>query len=277
MPHTKIAYRETSNETGAGQPLVLLHGYAGSVLHWDHVVAVLGNQFHVVVPNLTHVFMGKIALSFSEQIDVLALFLKAKFPNQKIHLAGISYGGALTWGIALRYPELIDRTVFINPMPPKPVSYFAIPVLKAIFKLPLNMKAIYLLLRTPVGAMFLRNAAKVFRIERAEFWQNNQGLHGRKLLVICQIIHRFSFILKNENWNLWMDRLQAWVHPSLLIYDFEDALFTPKTYHHFQEMIGCDEVEEVHLAGHIAIQTRGPEIAEMMIKFLDVKASSTAA
>jgi pimeloyl-ACP methyl ester carboxylesterase len=273
MPETKIAFRES----GSGHPLLLLHGYAGSVLHWDHVVAGIGNHYQVIVPNLTHVFMGRNALTFSEQIEILAKFIKLNFPNKKIHLAGISYGGALVWGIALKYPELVDKTIFINPMPPKPVSYFAIPTLKAIFKLPLNMKAIYMLLRTPVGAMFLKSAAKVFRIERAEFWQNNHELKGRKLLVICQIIHRFSYILKNENWNLWMDRLQAWVHPSLLIYDFEDALFTPKTYHHFQDLIGCDEVEEVHLAGHIAIQTRGPEIAEMMLQFLDVKARTTAA
>ena len=273
MSETKIAYRET----GSGQTLILLHGYAGSVLHWDQVVAGLGSQFHVVVPNLNHVFMGKETLSFSQQVDIVAKFIKFRFPQTKIHLAGISYGGALVWGVALKYPELIDKTVFINPMPPRPVSSFAIPVLKAIFNLPLNMKAIYMLLRTPVGKMFLRRASKVFRIERAEFWEHNHKLSGRKLMVVCQVIHRFSSILKNENWNLWIERLHSFVHPSLLIYDYEDALFTPKTYHHFQELIGCDQVEEVHLAGHIAIQTRGPEIAVMMTDFLKTKAQKTAA
>jgi pimeloyl-ACP methyl ester carboxylesterase len=103
MPETKIAFRES----GSGHPLLLLHGYAGSVLHWDHVVAGIGNHYQVIVPNLTHVFMGRNALTFSEQIEILAKFIKLNFPNKKIHLAGISYGGALVWGIALKYPELI--------------------------------------------------------------------------------------------------------------------------------------------------------------------------
>lgn len=264
MPGTKIAFQRT----GTGEPLILLHGYAGSVLHWDQVVSCLKNQFQVIVPNLTHLYMGKKPLSFSEQIDVLAQFVRLHFPQGKVHVAGISYGGALLWGLALRYPELVEKTIFINPMPPRPVDYFNIPILKSFFKLPLNMKMIYLILKTPMGRMFLKNSAKIFRIERAEFWEHNKTLTGRKLLVICQIIHRFAFILRNENWNIWVHRIEAWVHPSLLIYDFEDSLFTPKTYHHFQDLIGCDEVQEVHLAGHIAIQTRGAEIAEMMVSFL---------
>lgn len=276
MPETKIAYREMG-KTDNAEPLILLHGYAGSVLHWDQVVTGLQDQFHVMIPNLTHLYLDKKPFTFSQQIDVLANFVRLHFPKGKVHVAGISYGGALLWGLALKYPELVDKTIFINPMPPKPLQYFNIPILKSFFMLPLNMKMIYLMLRTPMGKMFLRNAAKVFRIERAEFWEHNKGLSGRKLLVICQIIHRFAFILRNENWNLWVDRIEAWVHPSMLIFDFEDSLFTPKTYHQFQDLIGCDQVEEVHLAGHIATHTRGPEIAEMMLGFLKEKSKTNAA
>ena len=52
---------------------------------------------------------------------------------------------------------------------------------------------------------------------------------------------------------------------------------TPKTYQNFQDLIQCEDTREVHLAGHIAIQTRGPEISNMMLEFLDVKRSTTAA
>lgn len=267
MLETKIAFRKT----GQGKPLVLLHGYAGSVLHWDSVVAELNGEFELIVPNLTHLYMSKKPMTFSKQVDCFAQFLKENFPKQKVSLAGASYGGALLWGVALKYPELVDKTIFINPMPPNPVKRFNIPIMKSIFMLPLNMQSIFMILRTPLGRFFLRRATEVFRLERAELWDKSQGLHGRKLLFVCHIIHNFAYILKKENWFLWKDRLETWTHPSMLIFDQQDPLFEPKTYHRFQELIGCDEVREIHLAGHIATNTRGVEIAQMMREFLDAK------
>lgn len=273
MPDTKIAFRET----GQGPTLILLHGYAGSVLHWDPIVQNLKSDYQVVVPNLSHLFMGRDYFSFTQQVDLLAQWIRIHFPLKKVHLAGISYGGALIWGVSLKYPELVDRTVFINPMPPAPMSDFSIPILKSFFRLPWSLHAIYMILRTPMGRLFLKRAAQVFRIERADLWGHANDLKGRKLLFVCHVIHHFAYILRQENWNAWKMRLESWTHLSLLIFDDHDPLFEPKTYHRFQELIGCDIVKEVHSAGHIAIQTRPVEIAEMIREFLDVKRGTTAA
>lgn len=267
MSHTKIAFRTR----GEGEILILLHGYAGSVLQWDQVAKNLEGHFKVVVPNLTHLFMGREEWSFTKQIDMFADFIRFEFPNQKVHITGISYGGALAWGLALRHPELINKTVFINPMPPGPTQSFAIPVLKSFFNLPLNVRSIYMILRTPVGRFFLKRAAEVFRVERAELMERLDGLHGRKLLFICHVIHKFSWILKTENWHLWKLRLETWTHPSLLIYDEEDTLFAKKTYVKFQELIGCEEVFQLHDAGHIAITTQPETISKRIIEFFAVK------
>jgi pimeloyl-ACP methyl ester carboxylesterase len=221
--------------------------------------------------------MGKEYFTFSDQVELLAQWVRANFPQKKVHLAGISYGGALLWGLALKYPELVDRTVFINPMPPAPMSDFSIPILKSFFRLPLSLQAIYMILRTPMGRVFLRRAAQVFRIQRADLWGHTGELTGRKLLFVCHVIHHFAFILRHENWRAWKMRLESWTHLSLLIYDAQDPLFQPKTYHHFQELIGCDITKELHSAGHIAIQTKPQEIAVMIREFLDVKRGTTAA
>lgn len=263
MLDAKIAFREV----GTGPLVVLLHGYAGSVLHWDPVVEVLSQSFRVVIPNLTHLYTGKEMWTFSQQTELFAAFLQKHFPGEMAHLVGISYGAALAWGVGLRNPEHVSKTTFINPMPPDPVSLFRIPVLKSIFRLPVNMRALYLILRTPVGRFFLKRAAEVFRTERADMWKRVDDLHGRKLLFVCHVINKFAFILKNENWHLWKQRLETWTHPALLIYDFEDPLFEPKTYHHFQDLIGCEETLSLHEAGHIAIQTQGPKIAKAVSEF----------
>ncbi len=273
MDQVKIAYRSVGN----GPVVILLHGYAGSVLHWDAITENLKENFQVVIPNLTHLYMSKKQLSFSDQVEVFAKFIQAHFPNQKVHLAGASYGGAIVWGVGLRYPELIDKTIFINPMPPAPVSQFSIPILKSIFRLPLNIQSIYMILRTPIGRFFIKRAAEVFRMERADLWDHTDPIHGRRLLFVCHVILNFSNILKNEDWKNWKYRLKGWNHLSMLIFDQQDPLFEPKTYHRFQELIGCTEVREIHLAGHIAINTRADEIAQFITEHLNVKARSTAA
>lgn len=266
MAHTKILYRTF----GEGPLLILLHGYAGSVLHWDPVVQNLQTHYQLVVPNLTHLYMSNESFTFSQQVDVLAKFIQVNFSNRKVHLAGASYGGALLWGVALRYPQLVDKTIFINPMPPAPMEKFSIPILNAIFRLPLNIPSIYMILRTPLGRFFLSKAMEIFRVEGLGRWERHQKLHGRRLLFICHVIHNFSFILKTENWKTWQSQLPGWTHPSLLIFDQQDPLFKPKTYHQFQELIGCDETRELYLAGHIATNIRGLEISEMIKEFLDL-------
>lgn len=265
MVDAKIAFREV----GEGPLLILLHGYAGSVLHWDPVVEKLKKNYRVIIPNLTHLYSGKVQWTFSEQIDIFAEFFRTYFPKQKAHWAGISYGGAVLWGLSLKYPELVEKTVFINPMPPAPVDHFQIPILKNIFRLPLNIQSIYVILRTPLGRFFLRRAAQVFRTERADFWDRVDNLHGRKLLLICHVIHKFSLILKAENWDIWKSRLETWTAPSLLIYDSEDPLFEPKTYQRFQELIGCDSIYELENAGHIAIEKQGDKIADVVAQYLN--------
>ncbi len=114
----KIAFREV----GSGPPLILLHGYAGSVLHWDPVVENLKDNYRLIIPNLSHLFMGKEPLKFSEQVEQFARFVQENFPGQKLNFAGTSYGAALVWGMGLRHPECVAQTIFINPMPPAPVD-----------------------------------------------------------------------------------------------------------------------------------------------------------
>lgn len=268
--HTKIAYRER----GSGPLLVLLHGYAGSVLHWDPLLPILEEHYRVVVPNLSHIYMGQEPLTFSNQVEQLAEFLEKKFPKEKFHLAGISYGAALSWGLALRHPDLVARVVFINPMPPGPMDSFDINVLKSIFRLPLNIRGIYMILRTPVGRFFLKRAAEVFRVERKDQMERMDGLHGRKLLFVCHVIYKFSWMLRNENWRGWKERLSQWAHPTLMIYEGRDPLFSRRSYMEFAENLSCDEVIETLGAGHISIQTRSEEIAGYIHKFLAPPASA---
>lgn len=263
MSH-KISYREN----GEGDPLILVHGYGGSVLHWDPLVKILKNHFRIIVPNFSHLYMSQDRLLFSIQIEKFADFIREKFPNEKVRIAGTSYGGALTWGLSLRYPELISEMILINPMVTHPIANFLPSELRYVFMLPLKAKYIYFLLGTPLGKTFLLKVAELFRSERSHGQGKIDQLEGRKLQFISHVISHFSWILRNEDWNYWDDKLSEISTRTCLIYDKNDSLFNEETYLNFSEKIVCDSVITTTGMGHLSIKMDPDNISNLILHFL---------
>lgn len=263
MPH-KISYREK----GQGPLTILLHGYGGSVLHWDQVVDRLENRFRLVVPNLSHLYMSGTKLEFKEQVDKFCQFIELKYPNEKMNIVGISYGAAISWAMTLKKPNLIEKLVMINPLMPYPVEHFKTTELKYFFNLPMNPTSLFMILSTPIGKSFLRRTAEVFRDARLEGATNVEHLSGRKLQFVAQVISHFSWILKNEDWSVWAAQLSQLNHEKLVIYDREDQLFDLDSYRAFVHQLANAYAVETTGAGHLAIKTRPESIAHHLLEFL---------
>lgn len=258
-----------AREVGQGPSLILLHGFAGNVAHWDSVIEELKANFTCVVVNYSHFYLSREALSFTEQVLELGEWLVERYPNQKIHLGGISYGAALAWGMSLKFPDLIDRTVFINPMPPQPTKFFAMTSMKLFFTIPVFRKSILFYLHTPIGKRFLTRCAQLFRLRTQDNAERLSHLTGKKRLLVGHLFNNFAWILKNENWMKWNYKLESWVHPSLLIYDDLDPLFTVAAYEEFQELLSCEETWVLSGAGHISILFEGEALALKIKAFLN--------
>lgn len=269
MSH-KITYRER----GQGPLLILLHGYGGSVQHWDAIAQTLSSHYRVVVPNLAHIYMSSDKLFFTVQIEVLAKFIRETFPEEKVCVAGLSYGGALAWGLATQHPDLVKKTVLINPMVTDPVRFFLPKELKFFFSIPLNLKSVYLMLSTPMGRTFLKRAAQIFRDERSEGVTSVEHLKGRKLLFVAHMIHHFSWILRSEDWKFWHQKLFNYRGECRLIFDKEDLLFDQEAYKRFAKHIGCEDIIPIEGAGHLAIKTRPDIISQLMLEFLENTAAA---
>ena len=258
-----------STQLGQGKSLVCLHGYGGSALHWEKVSEELSRQFRVITPNLTHLYMGKEGLNFSQQIDEVAKFIQTQCPNEKIFLSGISYGGALAWGIASRYPALVEKVIFINPMPPAAQQYFAIASLKYFFSIPLPVTLIYFFLGSSLGKVFLNEVAQVFRnLQASEDDGRIEKLQGRKLQFVAQMLWKFSWILRKEKWKSWEQQLNHWQHDCLLIYDRKDPLFKSEFYDGFARKLAGTNVVTTMDAGHISIVQQPKLIAGAMREYL---------
>ncbi len=269
---TKITFRER----GAGPPLILLHGYGGSVHHWEHIAELLKDSYRVLVPNMSHLYMSTEMISLERQVDLLAEFIRQQCPHEQVSLAGMSYGGCLSWIMGLRHPELLSRLVLINPLVVNPVNAFALSEMKYFFSLPVNLKAMYFLLSTPFGKVFLKKAAQVFRDERSAGVVNVETLKGRKLQFVAHMISHFSWILRNANWTDWQRQMKMARVETLMVFDCEDLLFKAESYREFAKSYHCERVIEMTGAGHTAIKSRPETIARAMRDFIGHRRSKSA-
>ena len=93
--------------TGAGWPVVLLHGFPDSGRLWRHQVpALAGAGFQVIVPDLRG--YGRSAKPEAIEAYSLALLARdvmailADLEITRAHVVGHDWGAALAWGLATR-------------------------------------------------------------------------------------------------------------------------------------------------------------------------------
>ncbi len=266
-----MSHRISFRVRGEGEPLILLHGYGGSVHHWESVANTLSQTHQVIIPNLTHLYMGQDKLFFSVQVEAIAMFLRTNFPGQQVHVAGVSYGGAMAWALASQHPEVVKQVILINPMVPEPIKHFLPMELRFFFSIPLNIKSIYVMLSTPMGRAFLKRSAQLFRDERSEGNAAVDKLTGRKLQFVAHMIHNFAWILRSEDWQIWNKKLVTYKGSCRLIFDQEDLLFNPEVYRKFAMQIGCEDLVQLVGAGHLAMKTRPDLISEKILEFILAK------
>lgn len=127
-------------ESGQGEPLLLLHGFAASADTWDGWRARLNPHYRVIAVDVTpFAITGPLpGRSMSpEQLQVFMDALVAKLGLTQFYLGGNSLGGYIAWNYARRHPEQVKKLVLVNsagyPMPaPFPVKLMQTPVLRDI-------------------------------------------------------------------------------------------------------------------------------------------------
>ena len=261
----KLAFKEWGN----GQPLILLHGFAGGVHQWHSIAEALSLSHRVIVPSLSHFYSGRDYLTFSAQVEHLLTFIQdiaKKYGT--VNIAGVSYGAALAWAVAIREPELLDRIVFINPMPQEPLRFFKSRGLKWLLQSKLPPKVLMLWLISPFGKSFLHSMASIFRVERLEGRASLEKMKGKRLAFVANLIQRFAWIMGREYWPAWKNR---WVVPSdniLLIHNYRDPLFHHDVYYEFIGEFDVTHCVELAGEGHMALVSHDAEIREAISAFL---------
>ncbi len=105
-------------EAGEGQPIVLIPGAFSTYRHWNRIIPYLSEHYKLLC--LDYLGVGDsdkpksgFGYTIEEQADLVVKMIEA-LQIQKVHILGVSYGGAIALNLAARYPEKVDMIVSIE-------------------------------------------------------------------------------------------------------------------------------------------------------------------
>ncbi len=107
------------SEHGSGPPLVLVHGIVSSLHTWDGWERELHDSFRIIRLDLPGFGLtGPHPHGRYDADSTIAFFEKFRVAMglEKMHLAGSSLGGFVSWLYALRHPERVERLVLLDPV-----------------------------------------------------------------------------------------------------------------------------------------------------------------
>ncbi len=102
-------------ETGNGEPLLLINGIGADSLKWDPLLPALAARFRVITSDNRGA--GRSAAPpgpyTTRQMADDAAALLAHLGVARAHVVGSSMGGMIAQELALAYPERVDRLVLL--------------------------------------------------------------------------------------------------------------------------------------------------------------------
>lgn len=97
------------NDEGKGDPILLIHGFAGSKHYWDKIIPDLANEYRVIaldLPGHGESGMGKNRNSIEDMASTIKEFLD-QLGLDRVTLFGHSLGGYITLSFAELYPRYL--------------------------------------------------------------------------------------------------------------------------------------------------------------------------
>jgi pimeloyl-ACP methyl ester carboxylesterase len=124
----RIAYLDR----GEGMPVILLHGFGGSMWQWEYQQAAFPNGMRVITPDLLGAGLSDkpdIDYRPDEMLAFLSGFMDALQIPQAV-LIGHSMGAGLAIGMALEHPNRVAKLVLISGLPPQIMEHLTNPTIR---------------------------------------------------------------------------------------------------------------------------------------------------
>ena len=106
-------------DIGQGQPVILIHGFGGSMWQWEHQQQPLSAEFRLITPDLIGSGLStkpEVEYRPEQMLEYFIGFMDALRIRQAT-LVGNSMGAGLAIGMALTYPDRVSQLVLIDGLP----------------------------------------------------------------------------------------------------------------------------------------------------------------
>ena len=261
----RIAYLDE----GQGPPLILLHGYGGSMWQWEYQRPLTG-QFRVITPDL----IGS-GLSDKPNIDyrpqdlidsISGLMDSLGLPTAT--LVGSSMGAGVALGLALTHPERVDRLVLIDGFPDHVRERLVSPLMRRA----VNTHAPAWLAR--VGASLFGTRAMEAVLKEIVYDHalvtplviDRSNRNRRRADMITPLLAlRASLPLWEQQ---FATRLTEVRHPTLILWGERDRLFPPQVGRDLQALIPRSRLILIPNAGHIPQWEQPQTVNRLITEFL---------
>jgi len=262
----RIAYLDV----GAGPPVILIHGFGGSMWQWEQQQHALSQHFRVLTLDLPGAGLSdkpEIDYRPDQMLDYFVGFMDAvKIPQAT--LVGNSMGAGLAIGMALAHPTQVVKLILIDGLPPNVMEKLTSPSVRRALETSApswlvsfgNMLfgglMIESVLREIVHDPALLTPAVIERSNR------NRQLPG--------LIKPIMTV--RENLPLWESgfatRVGEITHPTLVIWGEEDRVFPIAVGEELHQTIKGSRFSRIPKAGHIPQWERPDLVNQELITFI---------
>ncbi|MBM4135127.1 MAG: alpha/beta fold hydrolase [Nitrospira sp.] len=262
----RIAYLDE----GQGSPVILVHGFGGSMWQWEYQQAALSATHRLITLDLLGSGLSDkpdIDYTPEEMVAFLTAFMDA-LDLSRASLVGNSMGGALVIGMTLAHPERVDRLVLIGGLPDHVQEKLTGRLTKRAIQTDAPVWLIrlgnWLLGRGVTEAVLKEIVYDQSRltpavIERA--YRNRQ----RPGLIPPLMAQARALPLWEEG---FAKRLRDIGRPTLVLWGAEDQVFPPQVGQDMASVIPGSTFELLLKAGHIPQWERPDLVNPLLLRFL---------
>lgn len=262
----RIAYLDA----GKGAPVILVHGFGGSLWQWEYQQTALSADHRVITLDLLGSgFSDKPDLDYTptQMVEFFRAFMDA-LGIQRAALVGNSMGAGLVIGMALTYPDRVDRLILIGGMPNQVLEKLASPLIKRAVES-----------RTPAWLVTVGNWFFGRWLTETVL---KEIVHDQGLLTYAVIERAYQnrkrpglippLLALSRNLPLWEEglakRLGEIRHPTLVLWGAEDRVFPPQVGKELHATIQGSTFMLIAGAGHIPQWERPEVVNPILLKFL---------
>jgi pimeloyl-ACP methyl ester carboxylesterase len=261
----RIAYLDE----GQGPPLILIHGYGGSMWQWEYQQT-LAAQFRILTPDLIGSGLSdKPDLHYrpEELIESVRGFMDG-LGLTRATLVGNSMGAGVAIGMALNHPERVDRLVLIDGLPDHVRERLASPLMQRAVNshLPVWLARLGNWLFPGAGTeRVLREIVFNHALLTPAVLDRSNRNRRRANLIAPLLSIRDSLPLWEQH---FATRFHEIRHPTLILWGDQDRLFPPQVGRDLQTAIPLSKLIIIPDSGHIPQWEQPQTVNRYLLEFL---------